>query len=390
MTSAPDLRVAVYTDYAYQRDGDGVYADRAFALFVNELAGRVGRLTLLGRVHPGPGRGRYPIDERVTFVGLPFYEAVTSPHRSIGGMAASAGRFWRALDDVDAVWLLGPHPLALAFAGIARLRGRRIVLGVRQDTATYLRARHPTRRWIWRVGALLERAWRSVARRTAVIVVGPQLAVPYERAGRTLPVAISLVRAADVGLPRDEPGPEGGEIRLLSVGRLEAEKNPLLMADVLAGLNGGDQRWRLTVCGEGPLLEPLRARLADVGMEDQADLLGYVPFEDLDGRYRADDVLLHVSWTEGLPQVLIEAFAAGLPVVATDVGGIRSAVGPAVALIPPGDADAAIAAVRGLTQDRARRETLVAAGLAYAREHTIESETDRVARFLAGEPVAAA
>jgi glycosyltransferase involved in cell wall biosynthesis len=395
MTSAAprpaDLRVAVYTDYAYQRDADGIYADRAFALFVNELAGRVGQLTLLGRVHPDSGRGRYPIDPRVAFVDLPFYEAITSPHRSIGGLTASARRFWRALDDVDAVWLLGPHPLALAFAGIARLRGRRIVLGVRQDTAAYLRARHPTRRWIWRVGDLLERAWRSVARRTAVIVVGPQLAVPYERAGRTLPVAISLVRAADVGVTREDapPAPDDGQIRMLSVGRLETEKNPLLMADVLAGLNRGDERWRLTVCGEGPLLEPLRERLADVGMDDQAELLGYVPFEELDDRYRANDVLLHVSWTEGLPQVLIEAFAAGLPVVATDVGGIRSAVGEAAVLIPPGDAGAAIAAVRDLRQDPARREALVAAGLAYARQHTIESETDRVARFLAGEPVSA-
>jgi glycosyltransferase involved in cell wall biosynthesis len=215
------------------------------------------------------------------------------------------------------------------------------------------------------------------------------LAVAYERGGPTLPVAISLVRADAVGGPRENGAGENGEIRLLSVGRLETEKNPLLMADVLAGLNRGDRRWRLTVCGEGPLLEPLRDRLNDVGMADQADLLGYVPYEGLDRRYRASDVLLHVSWTEGLPQVLFEAFAAGLPVVATDVGGIRAAVGGATVLIPPGDADAAIAAVRGLSEDRPRREALVAAGLACAREHTIESETGRVARFLAGLPVGA-
>jgi glycosyltransferase involved in cell wall biosynthesis len=379
-----DLRVAVYTDYAYRRDGDGVYAERAFALFVNELAGRVGQLTLLGRVHPGTGRGRYRMDDRLRFVELPFYEALTAPRRSLGQMAASLRRFWRALDEVDAVWLLGPHPLALAFAGIARLRGRRIVLGVRQDTATYLRTRHPTRRWIWAAGAVLDRAWRVVARRTAVIVVGPQLAEQYAGGGATLPVAISLVRAAEVGLPRDVAVGPDREIQLLSVGRLETEKNPLLMADVLAGLNAGAGRWRLTVAGEGPLLESLRERLEELGVADRAELLGYVPFGDLDRRYRSSDLLLHVSWTEGLPQVLFEAFAAGLPVVATDVGGIRAAVGDATILIPPGDAGAAIAAVRAISEDDDRREALVQTGLACAREHTIESETDRVARFLAG------
>jgi glycosyltransferase involved in cell wall biosynthesis len=384
-----DLRIAVYTDYAYRRDASGVYAERAFALFVNELAGRVGQLTLLGRVHPGAGRGRYRMDDRLRFVELPFYEALTDPRRSIGRMAASLGRFWRALDEVDAVWLLGPHPLALAFAGLARLRGRRIVLGVRQDTGTYLRTRHPTRRWLWAAGAVLEGAWRAVARRTAVIVVGPQLATQYENAPRTLPVAISLVRADQIGGPREDGGGPGDEVHLLSVGRLETEKNPLLMADVLAGLNRGDRTWRLTVCGEGPLLEPLRDRLAELGMADHAELLGYVPFEGLERRYRSSDVLLHVSWTEGLPQVLFEAFAAGLPVVATDVGGIRAAVGDATVLIPAGDADAAIAALRTVVEDPARREALVAAGLACAASHTIESESERVARFLAGAPLAA-
>ena len=55
----------------------------------------------------------------------------------------------------------------------------------------------------------------------------------------------------------------------------------------------------------------------------------------------SSDVFLHVSWTEGVPQVLFEAFAAGLPVVATDVGGVAQAVDGAALLVAPGDALAA-------------------------------------------------
>lgn len=377
------LRVAVYTDYAYHRDGDGLWAERAFALFLNELAQRVDELVLLGRVHPQSGGGRYRIDPAVRFVELPFYATMTRPAQSLRQMAASLRHAAPVLDDVDAVWLLGPHPLALLFAVQALLRRRRVVLGVRQELRVYVRSRHPHRRWIWAAGEVMEGLWRRLARRTAVVVVGPQLADQYRDARRLLGVAISLVRDGDIGAPpvqRDDD-----EIRVLSVGRLETEKNPLLLADVLARLNAGERRWRLVVCGEGPMEDELRQRLEALGVADRCDLLGYVPHgEALSQCYRSSDLLLHVSWTEGLPQVLFEAFAAGLPVVATDVGGIRAAVGDATVLIPAGDADAAVDALRALHADAGRRDALVQRGLAHAREHTIEAETERVARFIAG------
>jgi glycosyltransferase involved in cell wall biosynthesis len=376
-----DLRLAVYTDYAYRRDADGVYAERAFALFLDELAARVGRLTVLGRVDPRPGRGRYPL-RGAQLVELPFYEALTAPWRSVPKMAASLRTFWRAIEDVDVVWLLGPHPLALAFAGLALARRRRVVLGVRQDMGAYMRSRHPGRRWLWGAGAALEGAWRLLGRRVPVVVVGPELAGHYRASRELLDVAVSLVRAGDLADgPRPAPTRERA-VRVLSVGRLETEKNPLLLADVLARLGDG---WRLDVCGEGPLDAALLARLEEVGVADRARLLGYVPFDGgLRERYRDSDVLLHVSWTEGLPQILFEAFAAGLPVVATDVGGIRAAVGDACELVPAGDAEAAAAALRRVATDDVHRRRLVEAGLRLARAHTIEAETGRVARFVAG------
>jgi glycosyltransferase involved in cell wall biosynthesis len=377
------IRIAVYTDYAYRRDGAGLSADRAFALFLNELGRRVDELVLLGRVHPGTGAGRYRIDPAVRFVELPFYARLTSPIHALRRILRSLRHSAPVLDDVDAVWLLGPHPLGLLFALQALLRRRTVVLGVRQELRVYVRSRHPRRRWIWAAGEVMEAAWRALARRTAVIVVGPQLAGQYGDARRLLGVAISLVRDADIEAPRARAD-EQGEIRVLSVGRLETEKNPLLLADVLARLNDGAQRWRLIVCGEGPMEDALRERLEALGVADRCDLLGYVPWGDALARcYRGSDLLLHVSWTEGLPQVLFEAFAARLPVVATDVGGIRAAVGDATLLVPPGDAEAAAAALRTLATDAERRDALVARGLEHARAHTIEAETERVARFIA-------
>jgi len=126
------------------------------------------------------------------------------------------------------------------------------------------------------------------------------------------------------------------KLRVLSVGRLDEEKNPLLLADVLANLRDGDSRWRLVVCGEGTLEGALAERLEQRGLADAADLSGYVQLDQgLMELYRSSHALLHVSWTEGVPQVLSEAFAARLPVVATAVGGVAEAVGEAALLIAP-------------------------------------------------------
>ena len=170
---------------------------------------------------------------------------------------------------------------------------------------------------------------------------------------------------------------------MLSVGRLDAEKNPLLLADVLARLHARNPRWRLVVCGDGPLKSDLEARLGELGVRERAELAGYVPVEEgLLDLYRSSHLLLHCSWTEGVPQVLYEAFAQRLPVVATDVGGVRDAADGAVLLVPPGDADAAATALETLAADESLRDQLVEVGVARAREQSLEAGIDRVATFL--------
>ncbi|MDX6732582.1 MAG: hypothetical protein QOC54_2530 [Baekduia sp.] len=385
------MRVAVYTDYTYRRDASGVSGERAFVRFMVALAPHVDRLVLVGRLDPEPGRSHYPLPDDVELVGLPFYASLTQPVAVAGSLARSGVRFWRLLRDVDTVWLLGPYVQAIGFAALALLRGRTVVLGVRQDLPTYVRSRHPGKRWIHRAADAMEWTFRAMARRLPVAVVGPDLGRHYARSRRLLVLTVSLVSDADlvdpdVALAR----PLGDPVRVLSVGRLDREKNPLLLADVLAGLDGGgrpsDPDWRLDVVGDGPMRGELEARLAARGQQDRADLKGYVPIDGgLLELYREADVFLHVSWTEGLPQVLFEAFAAGLPVVATDVGGVAAAVGDAVLLIPAGDADAAVAALRRVADEPALREHLVRAGAALVRKHTLEREASALTAFLAGD-----
>jgi glycosyltransferase involved in cell wall biosynthesis len=126
----------------------------------------------------------------------------------------------------------------------------------------------------------------------------------------------------------------------------------------------------------------LEERLAELGVADAADLRGYVPVDaGLHDLYRSADFFLHVSWTEGLPQVLFEAFAARLPIVATAVGGVPDAAGDAALLVPPGEAEAAVEALIRLASEAELRERLVESGVERVRRHTTAAEVGRVAEF---------
>jgi glycosyltransferase involved in cell wall biosynthesis len=388
------MRVGVYADMVFRRAGDTLSTRHAFIRFVTSLPPRVDEVVLFGRLDPAPGLAAYVIpDAGVRFVALPHYPRVTSVGAMAGSLPRACATFAAELPCLDAVLVFGPHPVAVAFAALARRRGVPLVLGVRQDYPSYIRNRLPSAGWTWSVPAArgLDQAFRALGRRAPAVVAGDDLARRYARGAPVLSTGFPLVSERD--LVRD-PAPDwGGSVGVLSVGRLEQEKNPLLLVDILAALRARSPRWRLTVAGDGPLRPALAAAVAARCLGDAVELLGEVPNGPrLWELYRASDAFLHVSLTEGLPQVLLEAQAAGLPLVATDVGGVGAALagGERGLLVAPGSAAAAAAALERLAADGSLRRRLVRAGLAHARLHTLELNLDRLAEILAAAPASAA
>lgn len=377
------MRLCVYTDYAYSEVEGVVYGQRAFVTFMCEVGTHFDELVVLGRLDPDGGRSRYPLPPGARFVGLPYYESLTQPVRVLAALVRSLRDVWRELGEVDAVWLFGPYLHSFVYALLAALRRRRVVLGVRQELVHYTRTRHPGRRLLLAAARIEELAWRALARLAPTVVVGPSLAHSYRRARALLPISVSLVREAEIVDPESvRERSYDGELRLLTVSRLETEKNPLLLADVLCALRQRNPAWRLIVCGEGSLEGALAERLSELGVAEHAQLRGYVPFTELGELYRDAHAFLHVSWTEGVPQVLFEAWAAALPIVATAVGGVPEAADGAALLVEPGDAAAAAEAVTRVARDAELRATLIEAGHERVRERTLEAEAASVAAFI--------
>ena len=378
------MRLIVYTDSVYrQRDGV-IYGEVAFTLFLAALGRSVDSVTIVGRLDPHSGPAHYPLPPEVDFIALPHYESLTSPADVLLSLTGSLRAFWSALSEADSAWLFGPYLHTQLFAAMTLMRRRRLVLGVRQDFPAYVRLRRPDRAWMHAAADLLEWAWRCWAIWLPTIVVGPDLESRYRRARRLLSIAVSLISDADI-----EAGEHAAQrsysdgLTVLSAGRLDEEKNPLLLADILAGLREDDQRWRMIICGEGPLEPALRRRLEELRVASAAELRGHVSLHGgLLELYRKSHVFLHVSHTEGFPQVLIEAFASGVPVVATDVGSVASGVEGAGLLIPPDSASSAVAAIVRLVNEPGLRSRLVDEGLNRARAHTAEIEISRIIGFM--------
>ena len=124
---------------------------------------------------------------------------------------------------------------------------------------------------------------------------------------------------------RADPG-SGNPLTLIMIARFVPQKDHLLLIEALTPLafdsNKGD--WRLLLVGDGPLRTGVEEAVARAGLGDRVECLG--DRSDVSSLLAAADLLVLATRWEGLPLCILEAMRACLPVVATDVGGVREAV----------------------------------------------------------------
>lgn len=177
-------------------------------------------------------------------------------------------------------------------------------------------------------------------------------------------------------VPAGAAVPDPGVLRLLFVGRLVPEKGPHVLleaADQLARswAGGGqhDRRVDVVMIGAGPLRESLEQRARMLHPSVGVRLLGGLPHEQLLPWYSWAQVFCLPSFAEGLPVVLMEALAHGLPVVTTPIAGIPELVvdQDTGVLVAPGRADLLAAALRKLADDPVAARRLGGRGLVAVR-----------------------
>jgi glycosyltransferase involved in cell wall biosynthesis/predicted metal-dependent phosphoesterase TrpH len=313
------------------------------------------------------------VDRRLSAVAeveVPFYAGLEIGMPSLPAMvdALAEGHF-------DAVHLTGPGPAGVMAALIARVMELPALGSWHTELGAYagLRCASPE----------LERG------------VDMALSIFYRQCGRVLSpspasdaslVRLGIERAAigrwgrGVDTSRFDPAfrePDGypGEIKVLYVGRQTKEKGVDLLVESFLRAHEADPRLHLLLAGGGPEEDELRERLGD-----RATLLGWLRGDDLARVYASADIFLFCSRTDTFGQVLVEAGASGLPVVAVNEGGPASIVvdGETGRLCEP-DPGVIAAALLQLADSPAWRAKLGRRGLEAAQARTWEASMAQLA-----------
>src|SRR5918995_2303631 len=201
-----------------------------------------------------------------------------------------------------------------------------------------------------------------------------------------------------------DPSAYPGEVKVLYAGRLTTEKGVELLADAFLSARERDDRLHLLLAGDGPEEDALRRRLGwgsrrgtggQGGEAPPATFLGWLDGEDLARAYASADMFLFCSRTDTFGQVILEAQASGLPVVAVDAGGPSSLIQDGRSgRLRPADAEVLAEALLELSRSEVLRDRLSRGGLAAVRERTWERALEELAegytRTLAGPGQASA
>ncbi|NUP49714.1 MAG: glycosyltransferase family 4 protein [Catenulispora sp.] len=172
--------------------------------------------------------------------------------------------------------------------------------------------------------------------------------------------------AAPIGPTGAGPDP----LRLLFVGRLDVQKNVARLLDAIARVT---EPVRLRLVGDGDLAADLKAQAARLGLDDRVEFVGRKHGEDLVKEYADAELFVLPSDREGMALVVLEAMAAGVPVLATAVPGNIETVEGAGRLAEP-TPHALAAAIDDLARDRSALAALAASGAA----RVADSRWDRV------------
>lgn len=378
----------------FWRDADGRLweAEGSFARYVDSLAPYFDEVVLSVPVFDQPqASGSRVRSSNVRIAALPyfpgprqFYPMLPRLHRLL--------RQW--VDQCDLIHLRVPSPAAI-FAFRAAMQQRKpvflLVVGDYEALLPHLPYTGIKRQlFSWYV-AFEEWALRRMTTRALTFANGAALREKHEAQGATVfETKTTTLNVSDVGSRADTC--QSARIRLLTVSRIDPRKGLRVLPEAIAELVSGGVDVTLDIVGPtiGAIGDDEKAAIAAdaarLGVADRVRLAGAIALDQLITMYRDYDLfVLPTRPGEGVPRVLMEAMANGLPVITTRVSGIGSLVthGQNGFVIDEPTPGAVARAVRLLIDQPGVRRDIIQGGYKTARAHTLERQAAQMMRIVA-------
>jgi glycosyltransferase involved in cell wall biosynthesis len=253
------------------------------------------------------------------------YNGILDVFKNPFNVIAELNRLAKCADDYDVLFLSWPHPLALKMA-FRNSKSKTIIFIVRQNLRRIVKAKYQglLKTTLLFAIALLELAHRYFFKHNLILVVGSEMFTALKSKGYTQAVLIQdpVISLRDIN-PKPRMAPS--QNRLLFVGRLEKEKG---CKELILGFNEAIKTHpdlRLTVIGDGAEKQTISQLIRNLKLEGRVELKGHLDFgPKLFACYQNSDILIIPSYSEGFPKVIGEARAFGLPIIATNVGGMAN------------------------------------------------------------------
>ena len=388
------LGILYHMPFWQAADGSLWEAEGSFARYVESLAPYFDHIVLCVPVHDRPQpSGSKLRATNVSLAPLPYFPG---PKQFYPKLLQMWPRLRAWVDRCDVINLRVPSPAAYFAYRFARARRKPVfllVVGDLQALLPHLGYRGLTRALYARYVAFEERALRIMTAAALTFVNGAALRQKHEGAARRIhETRTSTLAAGDIASRTDAL--TSPRVRLLTVSRIDPRKGLRVLPAVIAALRDAGHDVTLDIVGPavGQNGEAEREAIVDearlLGISDEIRLRGAIALDQLMPLYREFDAfVLPTKPGEGIPRVLLEAMANGLPVITTEVAGIGSLIAHERngLLVDGGSAPAIAAAVTRLIEDAPLRRRLIDNGYETARAHTVERQAEQMMSTTARE-----
>lgn len=373
-------------------DDGQVYAEHpALGRYAEALAEHVSRLVVLSPEHGDQNSTKYPVHaNNITITNLPAYQNILQ-------FWLQAYRYyyllWRTASQWDLLTIRMPTHAGFPAFLAAVWHKKPVFLVVVGEWLAYSKLNRYSflKQWLVDTESRLQEVLMNfMVGHCLTFTNGEDLFRKLDRPGRRVHLMrSSTIRERDVQAPGRDTC-QNPPYRILTVGTVSPRKGTSLIPRIIALLeqknievewlyigqvdgNSGVQEMHQTLKLAGEL--DISSRLKFLGPKEWDVLLSY---------YRTGDLFVLPTYMEGVPRVILEAQAAGLPVVSTNVGGIPTAVTHDVdaLLVDPGDANKLAGAIEKVICDKNIRRLLIDNGIESAKRATLDDETRKMIQLV--------